>query len=102
MYSLSRHFSEEIEEYIQAKLEKYESEVPVKLFIDGKEIELEKTLDKTTEVERDGGEIWVKKTFGLREILLRHPDEYDEELHGYLFTEEEKTCFFVHNNKKGE
>jgi len=85
MYELSHHLSEALRQDLQEKLEQYEREVPVRLFIDGQEIELEETLDYTSEIDRSGGEIHIHRNFGLRDILMRHPDEYIEELHWDLF-----------------
>ena len=89
MYEPSTRLLDAINEDLQAKADQIIRDIPVRLFIDGIEIELEETIDHTSEVDRTGGEIHIHKTFGLKRMIQRHPDEYDEELHRDLFTETE-------------
>ena len=73
-----------LNEVMGERLERYISEIPIRLHIDGFNFELEH------ETERDGGEINIRIDLGLRAIILRHPDEYKESLHYPLFSDEER------------
>jgi hypothetical protein len=74
-----------LQEVMADQLEKYIAETPIRLHVDGLDISLE-----SHEVERDGGEINIKIDLGLRDIILRHPDEYNENLHWSFFSDEER------------
>ena len=86
-YELSHHLSTAMQEDLKDKFEKWISEVPIRLHIDGMDMELE------DEAERDGGEINIEIDLGLRDILKRHPGEYDESLHWNLFDDDERRFF---------
>ena len=55
--------------------------------IDGMKMDPEEC---TEEIDRTGGEININMVLGLKRIIMRHPEEYQEELHWPLFTEEER------------
>jgi len=74
-----------LNEVMGERLERHIAEIPIRLHIDGSDISLE-----SHEIERDGGEINIRIDLGLRDILLRHPDEYKESLHYTLFFDEER------------
>ena len=89
MYEPTIRLLEAMNEELQEKADQIIRDIPVRLFVDGIEIDLEETIDHTSEVDRGGGEIHIHKTFGLKRMIQRHPDEYDEELHGDFFTKTE-------------
>jgi len=60
--------------------------VQVKISIDGMSID---QLPEYVEVDRDGYEFNVKVNMGIKRIIERHPEEYNEDLHRPLFTDEE-------------
>jgi hypothetical protein len=81
---LSRNFNQEISDTIDNYIE---SEMPVIIKIDGSEFEIE---ENTGEIERGSGEISINIDLGIRNIIKRHPEEYVDEMHYSLFTDEER------------
>lgn len=60
--------------------------VPVRVHIDGMDVDQSAGL---VEVDRYGFEFNIDIKMGLKRILERHPEEYIEDLHRQLFTDEE-------------
>ena len=77
---------------IRAAVDEYLSEVPVKMIIDGVEIEPEEC---TEEIDRTGGEIQIKMILGLKRMIQRHPEEFVDELHYPFFTDEERATLLM-------
>ena len=82
-----RNINHVIQEQIKDTVEDIISDIPVNLKIDGIRIDPE---ENTGEIDRAGGEITIDMQFGLKDIIKRHPEEYREELHWPLFTDEER------------
>lgn len=60
--------------------------VPVRVTIDGMSVD---QLPGYVEVDRIGYEFNVSVNTGLKRIIERHPEEYIEDLHRQLFTDDE-------------
>jgi len=60
--------------------------VPVRVTIDGMEMDI---LPDYVDIDRYGYEFNVSIKIGLKRIIERHPEEYNEDLHRPLFTDEE-------------
>lgn len=73
---------------LDEELNRWIDEVPVRLHIDDHNIELE-----SDEQDRSGGELNIHIDLGIRDILKRHPEEYNEELHYTLFNDIERLYF---------
>lgn len=60
--------------------------VPVRVHIDGMDVDQSAGL---VDVDRTGYVFTVNVNMGLKRILERHPEEYIEDLHRQLFTDDE-------------
>lgn len=87
MYDLSTRMKEAITEELQACLDEYIKRVPIRIIIDGMEMEPEEC---GIDVSRHGGELNIIMNLGIKRMIQRNPEEYKRDLHYPLFTGEER------------
>lgn len=86
--------SKAYKEYLADKLEAFILDMPVHLTIDGK------SYPVTTEESDQGScEINLEIKLGIKRMIQRNPAEYIDDLHYFLFSEDEITDLLIRGGK---